>query len=277
MAEEKAVSNPGSALGEAIGALLEREIHRVLKPLVEEKGCIYITTGPTRPKTSKSAKLILSDDDGNDYNIDSVIINNRFQPLVLIESKYIRYKKHNRDKASWIYAAHTKLRQRYVTVRKSIAVLMGSWSKPSKQFLQSAEVELFEITLEQIYEALAKHGVDYAWEEKDRQKAMTSWRTFTLLPLQIQEGIARELLAGIENQLRHSLREVLDESIPRKVNSVAIVVRSNLGETFTYSFPDLKGALEFMKAFDERRHMDTSEAPALLMDSKIKPSKKALK
>jgi hypothetical protein len=54
-------------------------------------------------------------------------------------------------------------------------------------------------------------------------------------------------------------------------------VRSNLGETFTYSFPDLKGALEFMKAFDERRHMDTSEAPALLMDSKIKPSKKALK
>jgi hypothetical protein len=197
MAEEKAISNPGSALGEAIGALLEREIHRVLKPLAEEKGYIYITTGPTRPNTGKAAKLILSDDDGNAYNIDSVIINNRFQPLVLIESKYIRYKKHNRDKASWIYAAHTKLRQRYVTVRKSIAVLMGSWSKPSKQFLQSAEVELFEITLEQIHQALAKHDVDYAWEEKDRQKAMTGWRTFTLIPLQVQEGIARELLSGI--------------------------------------------------------------------------------
>ncbi|MGQ9626872.1 MAG: hypothetical protein ACUVV0_08215 [Anaerolineae bacterium] len=137
------VANPGSALGEAIGALLEKEIHRILKPLAEENGCIYVTAGPVNPKTGKVTKLILTDGDGNEYNIDSVIINNRFQPLVLVESKYIRYKKHNRDKASWVCTAHTKLRQRYSTVRKSIAVLMGSWSKPSKRLLRSFEVELF--------------------------------------------------------------------------------------------------------------------------------------
>lgn len=265
MAEQKSVASPGSALGEAVGALLEREVHRILKPLAEEKGCIYVTTGPKNPRTDKTAKLILADDAGNEYNIDSVIINRRFQPLVLIESKYIRYKKHNRDKASWIYAAHTKLRQRYVTVRKSIAVLMGSWSKPSKQFLQSAEVELFEITLEQISEALAKYGIDYMWEEKDRQKALSGWRSFTLLSLEDQAKIARELLAQIESQLRRSLREALDESIPRKVNSVTVIVRSNRGETFTYLFADLREAVEFMKAFDERREMDTSNAPGLLM------------
>jgi hypothetical protein len=83
----------------------------------------YITTGPVNPRTGKGARLILTDSNGNEYNVDSVIINNRFQPLVLVESKYIRYKKHNRDKASWICTAHTKLRQRYATVRKSIAVL----------------------------------------------------------------------------------------------------------------------------------------------------------
>jgi hypothetical protein len=97
------VANPGSALGEAIGALLEDEIHRILKPLAETSNCVYIATGPNDPRTGKPTKLILEDGDGNEYNIDSVIINNRFQPLVLVESKYIRYKKHNRDKASWVW------------------------------------------------------------------------------------------------------------------------------------------------------------------------------
>jgi hypothetical protein len=31
------VANPGSALGEAIGALLEQELHRILRPLAEER------------------------------------------------------------------------------------------------------------------------------------------------------------------------------------------------------------------------------------------------
>jgi hypothetical protein len=35
------VANPGSALGEAIGALLESEIHRILKPLAEERASSY--------------------------------------------------------------------------------------------------------------------------------------------------------------------------------------------------------------------------------------------
>jgi hypothetical protein len=87
------VANPGSALGETIGALLEGEIHRILKPLAENSGCIYIATGPPSPTTGKPTKLILRDEDDNEYNVDSVIINNRFQPLVIIESKYIRYKK----------------------------------------------------------------------------------------------------------------------------------------------------------------------------------------
>ena len=73
---------PGSALGEAIGALLEAESHRILKPLAEENGCIYVTTGPVNQKTGKATKLILTDSDGVGFNIDSVIINNRFQPWV---------------------------------------------------------------------------------------------------------------------------------------------------------------------------------------------------
>ena len=96
------VTNPGSAIGELIGSLLEKEIHRIIKPIAEARGFIYIDKGSLNPKTGKHKKLILTDKEGNDYNVDSIIINYRLQPLVLLESKYIRYTKHNRDKASWI-------------------------------------------------------------------------------------------------------------------------------------------------------------------------------
>ncbi len=203
--------------------LLENEIHRILKPLAEERNGIYITAGPINPRTGRATKLILTDSDGIEYNIDSVIINNRFQPLVLIESKYIRYKKHNRDKASWICTAHTKLRQRYTTVRKSIAVLMGSWSKPSKRLPQSFEVELFEVSFGDICEVLAQYGIDYNWQEKDRQQAMESWEKFNHLSELDRKQIAKKLVAGVENDLRKSLQTALNESIPRKVHSVVLV------------------------------------------------------
>jgi len=260
------VANPGSALGEAIGALLEAEIHRILKPLAEENGYIYVTTGPVNPRTGRSTKLILTDSDGNEFNIDSVIINNRFQPLVLVESKYIRYRKHNRDKASWICTAHAKLRQHYSTVRKSIAVLMGSWSRPSKRLLQSFDVELFEIPFDDICQTLKQRGIDYRWAEKDRQQAMESWRKFNRLSKYDRDQIAKELISTVGNQLQESLRMALDESVPRELDSVALVIRSNRGETYRYTFPALDQAIAFMQSFDEEENMGNSSAPSLLME-----------
>jgi hypothetical protein len=204
MADQQ-VANPGSALGEAIGALLEAEIHRIMEPIARAKNCVYVTAGPVNPRTGKETKLILTDNDGNDYNVDAVIINKRFQPLVLIESKYIRYKKHNRDKASWVCTAHTKLRQRYVTVRKSIVVLMGSWSKPSKRLLESFEVELFEVSFDDICEILAQHGIDYRWAEKDRQTALESWQTFCRLSERKRKQIAKSLIAKCRTATQNAL------------------------------------------------------------------------
>jgi len=264
------VANPGSALGEAIGALLEGEIHRILKPFAEKMGCIYITAGPANPKTGKETKLILMDSDGNEYNIDSVIINNRFQPLVLIESKYIRYTKHNRDKGSWICTAHARLRQRYATVRKSIAILMGSWSRTSKQLLRSFEVELFEISFDEICRALVPYGIEYRWAEKDRAQAAASWQRFVQLSADERAEIAKELVAAIESDLRDSLEIALDISVPRRIRSVTVLVRSNYGETFTYTFPTLQQAVAFMESYNEEKDMDTSLSPALLTESGAK-------
>ena len=100
------VANPGSALGEAIGAAMERSLKVRLLAVAEEHGCHYITSGVRKTKSGKVAKkLIMFDNFGTEYDLDGVIANKAMQPLILIESKYIRYKKHNRDKGSWVCTA----------------------------------------------------------------------------------------------------------------------------------------------------------------------------
>ena len=170
--DQKIVANPGSTLGEAVGALVEREVNRLLRPMAEGHDCVYLSAGKPNPRTGRVTKLLLHDEAGNAYNIDAVIANQRLQPLVLIESKYIRYKKHNRDKGSWICTAHYSLRRTFPTVRKSIAVLAGSWSASSKAMMESFDVSLFEVGFSHVVQTLGEYGVDFGWEEKERDKAL---------------------------------------------------------------------------------------------------------
>ncbi len=249
-------------MGEAIGSLLEQQIHALLRPIAENSGAIYITT--PQQVGIKRKKLILTDEDGNDYEVDAVITNHRFQPLVLVESKYIRYKKHNRDKASWICTAHTKLRQRFPTIRNSIAVLMGSWSKPSKRLLKSFEVTIFEIGFDRICEALQEFDINYDWAEKDRQGAEEAWKRFCSLGEEERTRFAQNLIAGIADKLREALKNALSESKPRHVQKVTIVIRTNYEETFSFTFPNFQQAAEFLANFDEGTCLDTTKAPTVL-------------
>jgi hypothetical protein len=111
------VSNHGSALGEAIGNIIENALNNSIRGITESLGYIYVTKGLKNRTTGKETKLVLYDEYGVDYSIDSVIANDKLQPLILLESKYIRYKKHNRDKGSWVCTAHQSLRRRYSSVR----------------------------------------------------------------------------------------------------------------------------------------------------------------
>lgn len=66
---EKIVANPGSTLGEAVGALIEREVNRLLRPLAEENDCVYLSAGRINPKTGRATKLLLTDAAGNDTTL----------------------------------------------------------------------------------------------------------------------------------------------------------------------------------------------------------------
>jgi hypothetical protein len=118
------VSNAASALGEAVGKLIEEAIVEGLREEVQR-----------RNHTIRAAKL--TNGSGNTYQIDAVVFDEEDNPVIIIDPKYIRYTKHNRDKGSWLCVAHYNLRKTYPTIRKSIAVLAGRWSAPSKSLIRS--------------------------------------------------------------------------------------------------------------------------------------------
>lgn len=261
------VANPGSTIGEAIGALIEREVNRILKPIAEEHGCRYITAGRPNPRTGLSTLLKLTDAAGNEYRIDSVITNQRSQPLVLIESKYIRYTKHNRDKGSWICTAHYSLRRTYPSIRKSIAILAGSWSSSSKALMESFDVSLFEVGFPRIVEVLEKYGVDITWKEKERGKVMAAWQRWQGLGEEDYNEIAKELLADVEPQLRDALATTLDSDAPREIDKVELTIETNLGESRRYNFNTLQGAMQFLADFDREKILNAEDSPPIFPGS----------
>lgn len=68
------IQNPGSALGEAIGAEMEKALNTFLEKLVESVGFHFISKG-IKSKTGRYKKLLMFDSFGTAYNIDSVIAN----------------------------------------------------------------------------------------------------------------------------------------------------------------------------------------------------------
>ena len=238
----KDVQNPGSAIGEAIGAAMEKSLGDFLNVLANEKSHHYISSSPIEGKK----KLFLYDQFGTPYNIDSVIANESMQPIILFESKYIRYKKHNRDKGSWLCTAHPAVRRRYHSIRSSIAVLAGNWSGSSLAMMKSFDINIFLIPFPKICEYLSEYNVDFQWGEKDREKAKTAWHAYSELTNKQKSSIADKMVALIKDDLNKLVDSILDNSTEREISSIDVELHSNLGEVKIFSFKTTQDAINFL-------------------------------
>lgn len=248
------IQNPGSALGEAIGAAMEQALNEFLTRLVAKQGCHYLSKSPNLGKSGNARKLLMFDKFGTAYNIDAVIANSSMQPLILIESKYIRYKKHNRDKGSWICTAHPALRRRYASIRSSIAVLAGNWSSSSIAMMKSFDINIFLVPFGRICNLLAKYDIKYDWDEKDRVAAQDAWQKYSHLSAAQKLGIGAEMIRAIKPEVKELVLNILDESVPREISRVTIELRSNLGEAKVYDFANVPQAVEFLNS-EELKHV----------------------
>jgi hypothetical protein len=239
--------NPASALGEAIGHLIEAQVQLLVKEAVEHLGC-YVDTGGSRPGKRKGKKVLLVNDTGNQYQIDTVVEDSKGNAIALIECKYIRYKKHNRDKASWTCVAHYKLRTTYPTVRKSIAVLIGDWTMPSKRLMHSFGIEIIEIPFEVLSSILLRHGIIFRWKENDSETPKSSLIAFKALSPDAKLQIAAECLQSVAVSLQELVKQAITakEVVVRNVSQIELLLKTNQDEFVLKKFTDLTKAITYM-------------------------------
>jgi len=99
------VTNPGSAVGEAIGKLIEADLTAAVREIAE-------------PLNHSVKSRTLRNHLRNQHQIDIVVSDPASQPVILIEPKYLRYKKHNWDKGSRLCIARNYLPTRVIASRR---------------------------------------------------------------------------------------------------------------------------------------------------------------
>jgi ribulose bisphosphate carboxylase small subunit len=239
--------NYGSKLGEAVGKAVEKEIVSIVRAKAVELGysirAEYTRTGEKIPKRFKWVN-----ETGNAYQIDCVVVDNDDNPIVLLESKFLRYTKHNRDKGSWTCVAHYKLRTSLPTVRKSIAVLLGNWTESSKKLMNSCGIDLVEVPFQIMVQVLAKHGIKFDWEERDNETPKNSWELFSALDEAEQEEIAKEILSCVKAEIEEEIRTAITEKMtqPRNIVKVEVLIESDRGEYIVKKFSRATDTITFL-------------------------------
>ncbi len=214
MSDTSQVANPGSILVEAVGALVEKEVNRLMRPIAEEYGCVYATAGKPDFRAGRTTKLLMKDAAGSQFQLAAVIASRRLQPLILIHAECAGNTEHAQDKGNDIGAAHYCLRGAYPTIRQSIAVLIGSWSASSKALMRSSDMLLFEIGLSKIASALAEYGVEFGENKNERERTRAMRLQWQDLSNTEYDAIAHALLEDIEPELRKMLQVTLNKSVP---------------------------------------------------------------
>lgn len=228
------VARPTSALGEAVGKVFEKAVLETVRESVESREH-SITPARLRNGT------------GNVYQIDAVVFDKDKNPIIIIDPKYIRYTKHNRDKGSWLCVAHYNLRKSHPTIRKSIAVLAGRWSNPSKELVKSFGVELLEVPFETMAQATRNHGIEMDWPEQSGDEiAAQSLVRFQDLSDDARLAMGFDMVASVSSHLNQQIAAVLDtdmESIGSRVSEVEILLKTDQGEMVLSRYPQVSQAI----------------------------------
>ncbi|MBI4266880.1 MAG: hypothetical protein HY668_00735 [Chloroflexi bacterium] len=226
-------TNAAAAFGEEIGNLFEDAIIKGLSEDVKARGCVI------EPRKMKNGT-------GNVYQIDAVVSDKDSNPLIIIDPKYIRYTKHNRDKGSWLCVAHYNLRKTFPTIRKSISILAGRWSKPSVELIKSFGVEVFEVPFPIFISALGKRGINFDWAENDRAASTESWESFCQLTETQKRQVMGEITSGLMSPLRQDVIQVLDtdvNTIPQRVTQVEILLKTDRNKMLLSTFHSVPQAI----------------------------------
>ena len=228
---------------------MERALDGRLRTLTDGLGYHYLCSGSIIG--GKKKKVInLYDKHGIAYQVDSLIVNHDMQPLVVFESKYIRYKKHNRDKGSWICATHHAMRSHYQSIRKFIAILAGRWSAPSLAMMRSQNIVIYEVGFEVICNLLKSYNIKFDWDEQDRNSAIHAYMTYEELSEEKKNEIGEQMIKDVIQPLTITIYDTLNPSSPEEIEKILVELHSNLGAIREREFNNVQDAIDFLSDVD---------------------------
>lgn len=236
------VVHPGSAIGEAIGNLIEERI-------------LHAAEEVATPHHHFARRGRMRNGQGSMHQIDVVVEDSGHNPVILIEPKYLRYTKHNWDKASRLWAAHYNLKKTFDTIRMSMAVLAGNWTDTSVNFLRNFGVEIHRIPFSTIVTTLAEYDIVFNWSEHDNIAPRTAWNLFEQLEHSEKEDIANALTSGVISGVKSSVEHIitLDPNAPRVINELEILLRTGQGEFFVKNFSNAPDAIRYLLSLTQDR------------------------
>lgn len=131
--------------------------------------------------------------------------------VALVDVKYLRYKKHARDKGSWVVVAHNRLRASYPTIRKCIVTLIGhGWSEPAKKMIETSCIDVIDATPGALNGVLKRYGIEFVWEEKDEETPRRSWKKWQSISEKEKQQIKSEIIYALklEERLKNALKSI---------------------------------------------------------------------
>jgi len=183
-------SDFGRAVGQYIGLLMERHLRKILADYEPLERMRWV------------------DSYGLEHEIDFVI-GTKKKPLVLIDSKYIKYQKHAREKANEIASMLVSIRDAHHSVKLCVAVLGGNFTLGSKRILKDRGIDIFHIDFETLANNLRRYRLIIDWAEDDKLTAQQTWEIYSTLSEEEVDQVADDLFNGtsIPEDLVHLIKE----------------------------------------------------------------------
>jgi hypothetical protein len=177
------MKSPASALGEAVGHLVEEAVRKVITDIITPHG---LSMGVHRQK--------ISDKVGIKFEIDIPILEGN-KIIALIDVKYLRYKKHARDKGSWVVVAHNRLKASYPEIKRRLVILVGpGWTEEAKRMISTSCIDVISVEPELLDSVLSEFGIRFTWDEKDIEIPRIAWENFQRLSSDDLERIKERII-----------------------------------------------------------------------------------
>ncbi|HVU10781.1 MAG TPA: hypothetical protein VHD90_05860 [Phototrophicaceae bacterium] len=267
--EEDSISKSSKA-GQIIGNAFESVVINFITHYIEANYEAYELLQPE--EGGKLVKLEMLG--GTLRQLDTVIVSkNSFDPIALLETKWLKDARHHNDKGAWILQLR-EVRKRYPTVRGAVAILAGYWTEgvgvvfmseagvrmvlvasdeeiygtlqqPLNEFLGDESFILDVRKMRQRYERPGDFArfLIHLQDEKRLQYIATSWLDFE------RERNEQSIITG-KDLIRKAIDEILAPlpSNPR-IKDLEIALQIDTGNTIYQKFDDVESALEFIQSY----------------------------